>query len=62
MIKDSTGFAPKTANQCDAHEDCLGWVLCHHAGTGRCEGWCTQCDAPAEAGFPIWTWCPERIN
>lgn len=63
MVKDSQGFAPEATHQCDTHDDCLGWILCSHAGTGRDEdGWCTECDSPAIPGELTWTWCPEREN
>lgn len=62
MMQDADGFAPEAIEACDTHEECLGWVLCHHVGTERDEdGWC-EGEHPAIAGEPVWVWCPERVN
>jgi hypothetical protein len=61
LPRDANGFAPIGTNECDAHEECLGWTLCHHAGTEKIDGWCDD-EHPAELGAPVWTWCPERMN
>lgn len=62
LPKDANGYAPDGRHECDAHEECLGWVLCHHAGTELdADGWC-QGEHPATAGEPVWEWCPERTN
>lgn len=62
LPKDADGFRPTGADECDTHEECLGWVLCFHAGTSRDEdGWCDG-EHPADPQAPVWTWCPERQN
>jgi hypothetical protein len=62
MMRDADGFAPSGEHECDTHEECLGWVLCYHAGTDRdADGWCDG-EHPATLGVPTWTWCPERVN
>ena len=60
MMTDADGFAPSAEDQCDTHAECLGWVLCHHAGTERdADGWC---DGEHPTDGPVWIWCPERVN
>jgi hypothetical protein len=68
MMKDRNGYAPRAENQCDAHEECFGWELCHHPLSERTEGheecpvWCGVCDEGVDGRGPVWTWCPERQN
>lgn len=66
MMKDRNGYAPEATPQCDTHDDCLGWVLCHHPIDQREAGWCGACDEGVDdepgGRDGVWMWCPERIN
>ena len=63
MTKTQTASKTRKARPAiEGLEDCglcgnTGWVVCNHKGTGRDEdGWCTECDAPADE--PNETYCP----